>query len=97
MESASLLGAYKVQKILERIAVKKEGGDDKFNNGEYALLLRELNLLLELLPDVQVQSDTDSKDKHVESDVAEENESVEEEVSQQENEHPNTVEQAVTS
>jgi len=97
MESTSLLGAYKVQKILERIATKKEGGDDKFKNGEYALLLRELAMLLEELPDVQAQSVTDSDDKHVETGVAEENETVDEDISQQENEHPDTVEQAVTS
>ena len=97
MESASLLGAHKVQKILERIAAKKEGGEDKFDNGEYALLLRELKLLLEELPDVQAQGDSDFDDKHVESNASEENESVDKEVSQQENEHPDTVEQAVTS
>ena len=97
MESASLLGAHKVEKILERIAAKKEGGEDKFDNGEYALLLRELKLLLEELPDVQAQSDTGIDDKHVESDVAKEDKPVDEEVPEQEGEHPDTVEQAVTS
>jgi CheY-like chemotaxis protein len=97
MESTSLLGAHKVEKILERIAAKKEGVEDKVENGEYALLLRELKLLLEELPDVQSQGDTGINDKPVENDVVEENESVDKEVLQQENEHTDAVEQAATS
>ena len=95
MESATLLGAHKVEKIFEHIAAKKEGGEDKFENGEYALLLRELKLLLEELPDVHAEGDTASDDKHVENDVADENKPVDRAVSEQENEHPNTIKQAV--
>ncbi len=51
LESASLLGAVRVNRILESMAMKNDSGEEPVSHGEYQLFQRELIQLQAALPD----------------------------------------------